>query len=137
VLAIVDTGPLYAVADADDDDHEACLAVLQRADLELVVPALVVAEATYLIGSRLGPAAEATFLRGLADFEVEVPDVDDWATIADYVEQYADFPLGGTDASLAALADSLGTDLLVTLDQRHFRAMRSRSTGEVYRILPD
>ena len=136
MLAIVDTGPLYAVADADDDDHEECLAVLQRSDLELVVPALVVAEATYLIGTRLGAAAEVAFLRGLADLEVEAPSADGWASIAGYVEQYADFPLGGTDASVAALADSLGTDLIVTLDHRHFHAIRSRATGEAYRILP-
>jgi len=56
-IAIVDGGPLYAAVAADDDDHAQCVAVLERADLELVVPALVVAEATYLIGRRLGPKA--------------------------------------------------------------------------------
>lgn len=39
-------GPLYATADADDDHHEACRRALWRGDLRLVVPALVVAEAT-------------------------------------------------------------------------------------------
>lgn len=136
MLAIVDTGPLYAVADADDDDHEHCLAVLQRTDLELVVPALVVAEATYLIGRRLGARAEASFLRALVDLEVDAPAAEDWPAIADYVEQYSDFPLGGTDASIAALADRLGTELIITLDNRHFRAIRSRKTGESYRVLP-
>lgn len=135
MLAIVDTGPLYAVADADDSDHSACLEILQRADLELVVPALVVAEATYLIGSRLGSAAESTFLRSLSTFEVEAPIGDDWAAIAAVVERYADFPLGGTDASVAVLADRLGTDLIVTLDQRHFGVVRS-SDDRPYRLLP-
>ena len=55
MLAIVDAGPLYAAADADDDDHDACLAVRSRGDLRPVVPALVVAEATYFVGRRLGP----------------------------------------------------------------------------------
>ena len=71
LIAIVDSGPLYAVVDADDDDHGRCLEVLQRTDLELVVPALVVAEVTYLVGRRLGALAEAAFLRGLEAFEVE------------------------------------------------------------------
>ena len=136
MLAVVDTGPLYAVADADDDDHEGCLAVLERSDLELVIPQMVVAEATYLIGTRLGPQAEAAFLRGLASFEVEGATPDDWAAVADLVERYADFPLGGTDASVAVLADRLGTDLIVTLDRRHFRTIRNRH-GEPYRLLPD
>src|SRR2546423_2672777 len=42
-LAVVDAGPLYAAADADDDDHQPSLAALSREDLRLVVPALVVA----------------------------------------------------------------------------------------------
>lgn len=136
MIAIVDTGPLYAVADADDDAHAACLAVLERTDLELVVPALVVAEATYLIGRRLGPGAEAAFLRGLEAFEVEAPTAPDWPAIAALVERYGDFPLGGTDASVAVLADRLGTDLIVTLDRRHFGSIRSAS-GNSFRLLPE
>lgn len=136
MLAIVDTGPLYAVADADDDDHERCLAVLQRHDLELVLPAMVVAEATYLIGSRLGTSAEAAFLRALASFEVEAPTSDDWLAIAKLVERYADFPIGGTDTSLAVLADRLQTDVVITLDRRHFGAIRS-AAGRPYTLLPD
>lgn len=135
MIAVVDTGPLYAVADADDDEHVRCLDVLQRADLDLIVPALVIAEATYLIGSRLGAAAEAAFLRGLATFEVESPQAEDWPAIGSMVERYADFPLGGTDASVAVLADRLGTDFIVTLDARHFSVIRSRQ-GQPYRLLP-
>lgn len=136
MIAIVDAGPLYAVVDADDDDHERCLEILQRRDLDLVVPALVVVEVTYLVGRRLGPAAEAAFLRGLISLEVEGPTPDDWLAIADTVARYADFPLGGTDASVAVLADRLDTDLIITLDRRHFAAIES-SSGQPYRILPD
>jgi hypothetical protein len=70
VIAIVDTGPLYAGADADDDDHAACVEVLERSELRLVVPALVVAEVTYMVGRRLGAKAEARFLRGMASLEI-------------------------------------------------------------------
>ncbi|MEO6350467.1 MAG: PIN domain-containing protein [Candidatus Limnocylindrales bacterium] len=136
MLAVVDTGPLYAVADADDDDHARCLGILQRREIELVIPAMVVAEATYLIGSRLGAEAEAVFLDGLSAFEVEGPTADDWTQLAALVRKYGDFPLGGTDASVAVLADRLGTDLIVTLDRRHFGALRS-SSGHAYRLLPE
>jgi predicted nucleic acid-binding protein len=135
MIAIVDSGPLYAVADADDDDHVRCAQVLERADLDLIVPALVVAEVTYLVGSRLGPAAEAVFLRGLASLEVEAPAPEEWGAIGDLIERYADFPLGATDASVAVLADRSGTDLIVTLDRRHFAALRSKG-GTAYRLLP-
>ncbi|HEY5486331.1 MAG TPA: PIN domain-containing protein [Candidatus Limnocylindrales bacterium] len=136
MIAIVDAGPLYAAVDADDDDHQRCLAVLGRRDLDLVVPALVIAEVTYLVGRRLGASIEAAFLRGLGTLEVESPTPEDWLAISDVVARYADFPLGGADASVAVLADRLGTDLIVTLDRRHFGAIKS-SLGEPYQLLPE
>jgi len=45
-------------------------------------------------------------------------------------------PLGGTDASVAALADRLRTDVIVTLDRRHFRVLRTKE-GASFRLLPD
>jgi predicted nucleic acid-binding protein len=136
LLAIVDTGPLYAVLDAADRNHHRCLLLLERPDLELVIPALVVAEVTYLAEHRLGARAEAAFLRGLASFEVEAPSVDDWQDIARLVERYSDFPLGGTDASVAVLAERLGTTTILTLDRRHFGALRTRD-GRPFTLLPE
>ena len=136
MLAVVDTGPLYAVADADDDDHERCTeARLARPAYRLVIPALVVAETTYLVGTRLGARAEAAFLRSLVDLDVEAPAADEWPRIAELVERYRDVPLGGTDASVISLAERLDTDLVITLDRRHFSAVRPRHR-KTLRLLP-
>jgi predicted nucleic acid-binding protein len=134
-LAIVDAGPLYAAADADDLDHEPSLRVLSRGDLRLVVPALVVAEATYFVGRRLGADAESAFLRGLGALDVEGPSAEDFIRMAELVEQYADFPLGGTDASVIALAERLEAPIVVTLDHRHFAAVRPRHR-DAFELLP-
>jgi predicted nucleic acid-binding protein len=134
-LAIVDAGPLYAAADSDDRDHDACLATLSRTDLRLVVAALVVAEATYFVGTRLGPRAEHTFLEGLAELDIEGPSEEDFPRMAELVEQYRDFPLGGTDASVVALAERLGAPAIVTLDRRHFAAIRPRHR-DAFELLP-
>ena len=136
MLAIVDSGPLYAAVDRGDDDHARCVDVLARGDLDLVVPALVVAEVTYMVGRRLGPNVEATFLRSLERVDVEAPAPQDWARIGELVEQYHEFPLGGTDASVVALAERLGTDVVVTLDRRHFAAVQPRHRP-VFELLPD
>jgi predicted nucleic acid-binding protein len=85
---------------------------------------MVVAEATYFVGTRLGAGAEAAFLRGIADLEVEAPSPDDWQRMADLVEHYGDFPLGGTDASVIALAERMGASVVITLDRRHFAAVK-------------
>jgi predicted nucleic acid-binding protein len=136
VLAIVDSGPLYAVTDTDDQDHLRSLAALQQAGLQLVIPALVVAEVTYLVGRRLGAEAEARFLRGLAELEVEAPAVEDWSRIGELVEQYQNVPLGGTDASVIALAERIGSETVVTLDRRHFGAVEPRHC-RAFRLLPE
>lgn len=134
-LAVVDAGPLYATADAGDNAHSASRAALARADLQLVLPALVVAEATYFVATRLGPSAESAFLRGLATLEIEAPTAGDIERMAELVEEYADFPLGGTDASVVALAERLQAPIVITLDRRHFQAVRPRHC-EAFELLP-
>lgn len=136
MLAVVDTGPLYAVTDTSDADHRRSLETLQRRDIQLIIPALVVAETTYLVGARLGPGAEAAFLGSLKDFHVEAPANDDWPVIAELVDRYSDFPLGGVDASVVALAARLDTDTVITLDRRHFAAIRPPHR-DALRLLPD
>ena len=108
---------------------------LRRDDLQLVVPTMVVAEARYFVGTRLGANAEAEFLRGIATLEVEAPISDDWPRMAALVERYANFPLGGTDASIIALAERLGAAVLVTLDRRHFGAVKPRHCS-AFDLLP-
>lgn len=134
-LAIVDSGPLVAAANSADPAYRACLAALKSPGLRLVIPALCVAEATYLIHSYRGSATEARFLRGLEGFDVQAPLAQDWRRIGELVEQYADLPLGGTDASVIALAERLRTEIVITLDRRHFGVVRPRHC-ERLRLLP-
>jgi predicted nucleic acid-binding protein len=135
-LAVVDAGPLIAAIDRNDPDHASCVQVLRRRDLQLVVPTLVIAEVTYFAQKRLGAATEAGFLRGLGRLEVEAPLPGDWPLIADLVDRYVGFPLGTVDASVIVLADRLETDLIVTLDRRHFGAVVSPG-GRRFRLLPE
>ncbi len=134
-IGIVDSSPLVAAANTADPAHRACLDALRTPGLHLVIPALCVAEAAYLIHSRRGPRTEARFLRGLEGFDVQAPFAEDWPRIAELVEQYADLPLGGTDASIVALAERFRTDIVLTLDHRHFGIVRPRHC-ERLRLLP-
>jgi predicted nucleic acid-binding protein len=135
-IAIVDSGALIAVANSADPAHQACLSLLQNPDYQLVIPALCVAEAAYLIQQQRGPRIEARFLRGLESFDVQAPLAQDWPRIGELVERYADFPLGGTDASVVTLAERLRTELVITLDHRHFNTVQPRHCKRL-RLLPD
>lgn len=97
---------------------------------------MVVAEVSYLIGRSLGPDVDARFLAGLEVVDVAPPQPGDWTRIAELVRAYRDFPLGGTDASVIALAERLNTDLVLTLDRRHFATVRPQHVS-AFRIFPE
>lgn len=100
-----------------------------------MVPTLVIAEATYLVASRLGPVAEAKFLRHVSELEIEPPTHAEWGRMADLVAEYADLGLGGADASIVALAERLSATTIITLDRRHFSVVRPNHC-EAFELLP-
>lgn len=135
---LVDAGPLIALADADDGDHERCVELFQATTARLIVPSTIVAEVCYMLGSRCGAIVEAAFLDSLADdemFEVVTPNHSDYRRMADLVRQYADFPLGGADAAVVALAERLQAVEVATLDHRHFAVVRPRHC-QAFSLLP-
>jgi hypothetical protein len=93
----------------------------------------VVAEVGYLLGRTGGARIEAAFLRSFVDSTFTCVDLEpsDFARMADLVETYADFPLGTTDAAVAAVAERLGIIEVATLDHRHFRAIRPNHTSSL------
>jgi uncharacterized protein len=55
--------------------------------------------------------------------------------MAALVRQYADLPLGGTDASVVAVAERLGTADVATIDHRHFTVVQPLH-APAFRIVP-
>lgn len=135
-MLVVDTSALLAAADNADPDHAACASALAGGG-PLVTTALVIAETAYLVGRQLGAPAEAGFFRAVVngDLRVESLASTDAQRIAELIEQYADLGLGGTDASLVALAERLHLTTIATLDRRHFTAVRPRHTA-AFELLP-
>jgi len=60
---IVDTGPLYALADADDQQHRAVAKFVAATRETLIVPSPVVPEVCYLLTEYLSADAEIKFLQ--------------------------------------------------------------------------
>jgi predicted nucleic acid-binding protein len=134
-VAIVDSGPLLAAAMHSDPAHDAALATLRTPGLRLVIPALCVTEVSYFLERRGGARAAARFVRGLGGFDVRQPAPEEWERIAELVEQYSDLELGVVDSSVVSLAERLRTDLVMTLDRRHFGVIRPRHV-EAFQLLP-
>jgi uncharacterized protein len=134
---IVDTSAILAFFDRDEPDHEALAAVLSQSSEPLVVSPYVIAEVDYLIGTRLGVAAEIAALRELAGGAWDLATIDsiDLARTVPILERYVDHAIGVADASNVVLADRYRTTTVATLTHRHFSVLRPLSGG-YFAIVP-
>ena len=126
-MAIVaDTGPLYALADADDQYHESVKTFLARNRETIIVPGPVVVEVCYLILEHLGATAEIAFLQSLANRELllEQPTARDLERCIQILRQYHDSQFGMVDATVMAMAERMRIGTVLTLDHRHYSTYR-------------
>ncbi len=132
---LLDTGVLYALADADDAWHARCRELLTESRELLLAPATILPEVAYLLRERLGGRAERAFARSLADGELTVQDVTlaDLRRVAGLLEDYPE--IGFVDASVVAVAERLKLRAIATTDRRHFGPIRPRHVP-AFELLP-
>jgi hypothetical protein len=134
---IVDAGALYAQADAREPRHADVARVLLAERELLVTSELAVAEADYLILTRLGIDVELAFIEDLAQatFSVACLSQTELRMAHDLAERYRDLRLGLADASLAILAYRYQTRRILTFDERAFRQVIPLQGGS-FLLLP-
>lgn len=138
-MIVVDTGPLYALIDSKESWHPEVVRFLATSDEPLVTTPLVLAELDHLLARRLGESVRARAMARLAAGAVSVDPFDAAAfrSAARVAEQYGDLPLGLTDASLVVAARTARTQRVLTLDRRHFAAVRPIDSPEgTFQLLP-
>jgi predicted nucleic acid-binding protein len=128
VALIVDTGPLFASLDRDDDYHLACQRLLAETSEDLFIPAPVLVEVDYFVHQRL---RLRSFEQLLYDIEIgayTLVDLEpaDYIRVREILTQYADSDIGFVDAAVLAIVERLNEPKLATLDHRHFRMLRPR-----------
>jgi hypothetical protein len=136
-VLLVDTNIWLAAADRRSERHHDCAQVLVDHHGELASTVPVIAETAWLILDRLGPDAQAQFLRMVTAGRLEALQLQggDWRRCVELVEQYADLRLDLMDASLVAVAERLGTSTIATLNRRDFTVVRPRH-AEAFELLP-
>lgn len=103
----------------------------------MVTSAIAVAEADYLIMTRLGIDVELAFLDDLAEgtFLVECLSRNELGTARDLALRHRDLKLGLADVSMVVLAHRYGTRRIVTFDERAFRTVAPLQGGS-FTVLP-
>ncbi len=136
-MILVDTSGLLAAMDSSETNHEAAARALRASDPPRLLSPFVLAELDYLLAKRVSASAARAALAEvvLGAYPLEPFDADDIGAALTVLERYADIGLGLADASLVVLATRHDTLDILTLDERHFRALRG-PRGRAFRLLP-
>lgn len=125
---VLDTGPIVALLDSSDPEHEACRAMVEETNEDLVVPAPVLVEVDYWLRKLFGPEPWQTFVEDIAGgaYRLHQIDEDRLSRAAELEADYASLPLGFVDAAVVATCEQLAETKVATLDRRHFAVVRPR-----------
>lgn len=124
-MILIDTSGLLAALDADEPDHPGAVEALRSARGPRLLSPFVLAELDYLLTRRRGEMQALSLLAEVARgaYTLEPFASGDMRIAADLIRRHRGLGLGLSDASILVLALRTGARDVLTLDQRHFRAV--------------
>lgn len=123
-MILVDTGPLVALFDRKDAQHERCVAALRKLREPLWTTVPVLTEAFHMLqpGSASSDRLREFVARGgVRPWFLDRPALTRAFALMDL---YRDHPMDLADASIVAAGEVLGTRRVFTLDRRDFLTYR-------------
>jgi predicted nucleic acid-binding protein len=136
-VILLDTSGLLSAIDGSQRHHADCAVALSKASPPLLLSPFVLAELDYLLSQYVGSDAQIALLDEVARgaYQLEPFGPADVAAARKVLEKYASMRIGLADASIVVLAERHGARNVLTLDERHFRALRTK-TGKGFKLLP-
>jgi len=124
-VILLDTSGLLAALDVSQRSHVEAAACLRAGEGALSLSPFVLAELDYLLARRVGEAAQLALLEEVARgaYRLEPFGADDIAEAHALLARYSGLGLGLADASVLVLSRRYRTRDVLTLDERHFRAV--------------
>jgi predicted nucleic acid-binding protein len=101
---ILDTGPLVALIDRSDPDHDRCRDLIKSATDIRIVPICTLVEVEYQLRPWRGGFAGLMADVAAGRLQVHLPDQQELARASSLVHEYGDVPLGLVDATVLAHA---------------------------------
>jgi hypothetical protein len=123
-MILVDTGPLVALFDCQDDQHIRCRSTLKDIRDSIVTTIPVLTEAFHMLGpDSIGSNRLRDFI-GDGALSVWFLDRASLTRAFELLERYSDHPMDLADASLITAAEALSTRKIVTFDRKYFETYR-------------
>lgn len=135
-MTLTDAGPLVALIDSAEPDHDACRRDLDSVSLPLVTTWPAFTEAMYLLSRAGGHRGEQALWTLLLSGRLQIADLSR-STIertAQLMAKYADRPMSLADATLVSLAEERRERRIFTLDS-DFRFYRIKGRGR-FEVIP-
>jgi predicted nucleic acid-binding protein len=133
-VILVDTGPLVALFDRKDAEHDRCVKALKTVREPLMTTIPVLTEAFHMLGPSSEPSDRLRDFIDRRGLSVWFFDTGSLNRAFELMEIYADHPMGLADASMVASAESLGTRKVFTIDRRDFETYKIRKGHRHYPI---
>ncbi|MBF8188308.1 PIN domain-containing protein [Nonomuraea sp. K274] len=136
-MLVLDTSGLLAAIDPDQPQHKEARETLLSERGPLLLSPYVLAETDYMIVKLAGVRREMLFLNDVSSgtYDMVPMTTDDVRRAVTIVDRYRDMAIGLTDASVVLVAARYATTRVLTLDHRHFRAMKPL-WGDAFTVLP-
>jgi hypothetical protein len=137
-MIVIDTGPLFAIYDSKDRYHSTVRQYLEQMRSSISLSPYVLAELDYLVQTRFGAKVELAMLNDISNgaFVLEPFDANDLAACIKIIEKINNQEIGLTDASVVHLAQRNNTNVIMTLDFKHFSPMRNLR-NKPYKLVPE
>jgi predicted nucleic acid-binding protein len=125
-VILADTSAIIALMDGREAHHPQILECYDETATEWVLPAPILPEVDYLVAKRLGEPTQIAFVRDLAEarYALEWGELKDMIRARELLERYRTLRIGLVDALVIAMAERLRVRAIVTLDVRHFGAVK-------------
>ncbi|HET6629993.1 MAG TPA: PIN domain-containing protein [Woeseiaceae bacterium] len=135
-MTLTDAGPLIALIDRADADHDRCVTALDGISSPLITTWPSFTEACYLIGDRAGWSGQAALWRMVTGESLVIVELTPTGLSRSrtLMEKYRDLPMDLADATLVAFAEQQGLHRIFTLD-KDFRIYRLKGRRQ-FEIVP-
>lgn len=125
-MIIVDTGFWVALANKNDNYHEAAQRTFNQYNEDLITTWCVITETCYFLQTRGGIQASINFIDAMSKGLFQIFDVKHFhiPRIKDLMNKYKNVPMDLADASIVILAEEYQIGRIFSLDFRDFQIYR-------------
>lgn len=125
-MIIIDTGPIVALFDKDDQYHQVCVEILKGIKEPLITTWPVLTEAFYLLNFSWRVQDDLWQFIQRGGLKIDLLEESVYPRIGELMKKYHDLPMQLADATLVVLGEEKKLSTVFTLDHKDFRIYKPK-----------